>query len=381
MFATGALLLVLAISGPDGAREDPLASVGGCAVGGSLNELSECYSERLSEAMATTDDPNSLLPKIESLAFRDKGYLNGNCHTVMHTAGRKYGEEHDVTVSNLMSFLPRNNDPGCSAGFAHGLLTHVAPTINPKKPREAAAVCDRPQTRFQRYSCVHGFGHVFMRIYTEVLPPALRLCQKLGPTRAPDCAQGAYHDYWFSLVGLDDTRRPDNAEENPRKLCAQQPRTFVIPCWYRAFIDTRPYGYQTKSPRDFARICKGLDGLHRRGCITASSVIGVPDPFQQFKVCARLPESDIAPCLHGVKVQNLGSLSTPDQVKLIRGCDRFDFGEATRGACYRWFGKALAVLTNGDFGRLGCRRLKDPGAAPACVEGARQINDALVTFS
>lgn len=59
-------------------------------------------------------------------------------------------------------------------------------------PRGSATVCDRSKSRFRRYSCVHGFGHAFMRIYEEHLARALRLCAALGDPSTADCAQGVY---------------------------------------------------------------------------------------------------------------------------------------------------------------------------------------------
>jgi hypothetical protein len=57
------------------------------------------------------------------------------------------------------------------------------------------------------------------------------------------------------------------------------------------------------------------------------------------------------------------------------------FGGAVRAACFRWLGETLAVLTNGTFARSGCPRLGTAGARRLCSEGARTVDDALVTFS
>ena len=89
---------------------------------------------------------------------------------------------------------------------------------------------------------MHGLGHAFMRIYGDQLPPALALCRALRPRTAPDCAQGAYHDYWFAVAGADEAALPSGAATDPRTLCAAQPAEFVRPCWYRAFVDDRPKG-------------------------------------------------------------------------------------------------------------------------------------------
>ena len=194
--------------------------------------------------------------------------------------------------------LPRSNDPGCSAGFAHGLVTGVAPSIDPRRPRDAAEVCADAGTRYRRYSCVHGLGHAFMRIHGDRLPPALALCRALGPGTAPDCAQGAYHDYWFAVAGADQAALPAGADTDPRTLCAAQPAEFVRPCWYRAFVDDRPEGIVVDSAIHLDVLCRDLDGLQREACITGAAVIGPADPEQQLEVCADLEDQRDAVALH-----------------------------------------------------------------------------------
>jgi hypothetical protein len=185
-----------------------------------------------------------------ALARREGGFLLSNCHGLMHTVGRHYAHAAGVTLGTLMDHLPKDNDPGCSAGFAHGLVTAVAGHLDPAHTHHAAMVCAQAATRYQRYSCIHGLGHAFMRHYGDELAPALRLCRALGPQAAPDCAQGAYHDYWFAVIGADDATLSKPAVKDPRKLCAAQPRAFVRPCWYRAFLENRPAGFELESAED-----------------------------------------------------------------------------------------------------------------------------------
>ena len=64
---------------------------------------------------------------------------------------------------------------------------------------------------------------------------------------------------------------------------------------------------------------------------------------------------------------------------LIGRCDAFD--GAPRRACYRWLGKALAVITDGAFGRTGCPQIPTATARRDCTVGARSMDEALVTFS
>ena len=340
----------------------------------------ECFARRFQAVLKGRDDPRPAVLAIADLAWSEGGFLLTNCHVVMHTVGRAYARDAGVSLATLMDHLPQSNDPGCSAGFAHGLVTGVAPNIDPARPAEAAMACSDAGTRFQRYSCVHGFGHAFMRLYDDQLEPALELCVALGPDTAPDCAQGAYHDYWFAVLGADDASLREQPVTDPRLLCGAQPEEFVRPCWYRAFLETRPAGLQLETPQDLEDLCEGLGGIQREGCITGAAVIGPPDPAAQLRICADLEAaSDAAQCVRGTKVQNLPDPSTRHYVRLIEGCERFP-AEA-RAACYRWLGKALAVVTDGRFGRSGCRQLAAVDARRHCREGARTMNEALVTFS
>jgi hypothetical protein len=339
-----------------------------------------CLARELLAVLEGQEDPRPAVQSITAQARRQGGLLLSDCHGVMHTVGRTYARETGVTLANLRDYLPQSNDPGCPAGFAHGLVTGVAPLIDPRRPREAADVCADAGTRYLRYSCVHGLGHAFMRIHDERLAPALDLCRALGPRTAPDCAQGAYHDYWFAVAGADDASLPGEAVTEPRALCGAQPTEFVRPCWFRAFVDNRPADIVVDSPAHFEVLCEALSGLQRAGCVTAVSVIGPADPAEQLTLCSLLAAAaDAVSCVRGTKVQNLLGATTAGWVRLIGRCRLF--GGETRAACYRWLGKTLAVVTDGEFGDAGCPQLATADARRECAAGARAMNDALVTFS
>jgi hypothetical protein len=365
-------------------KPDPPPSLGALDLdacrGGRDDAARECFARKFQAVVEGRDDPRPAVQSISDLAWSEGGFLLENCHVVMHTVGRTYARDADVSLASLMDYLPQSNDPGCSAGFAHGLVTGVAPDIDPSKPSEAATACADAGTRFQRYSCVHGVGHAFMRLYDDQLDPALELCTALGSDIAPDCAQGAYHDYWFAVEGADEATLRDEPITDPRRVCGAQPDEFVPPCWYRAFLETRPPGFQLETPQDLDDLCDGLDGIQRGGCITGAAVIGPTDPAAQLRICADLgATTDAAYCVRGTKVQNLLDASTGEYVRVIEGCKRF--AADARAACYRWLGKALAVVTDGRFARNGCPQLGAAAARRHCREGARTMNEALVTFS
>jgi hypothetical protein len=377
--AVGAVVMVAAGGGDEPPPAMRALNVERCD-GFEAAEARNCYAREFLSRIRGRDDPRPAVAAITEAARSQGGFLLANCHVVMHTVGRTYASDAGVTLATLMDHLPRGNDPGCAAGFAHGLVTGVGPDIDPNRPRDALTVCGDAGTRFQRYSCIHGFGHAFMRIYADRLELALPLCRALGPGSARDCAQGAYHDYWFAVLGADDAPSPRDSVTNPREVCAGQPKAFVRPCWYRAFLENRTEGFQLETPEDLGSLCEGLEGVQRAGCITAASLIGPPDPAAQLRICARLGDPpDSADCVRGTKVQNLLEAPTEAYLTLIEGCDRF--AAPARGTCYRWLGKALAVVTDGKFGREGCPRLDAVAARLRCEAGARSMEEALVTFS
>lgn len=113
--------------------------------------------------------------------------------------------------------------------------------------------------------------------------------------------------------------------------------------------------------------------------MTAASVIGPPDPAVQLELCAGLADSsDAESCVRGTKVQNLLGYPMDAFVDLISRCDLV---RTARAACYRWLGKTLAVLTDGEFERAGCAGLAAADARRQCRSGARSMDEALVTFS
>jgi hypothetical protein len=377
--AVAAAVVVLPAGGDEEGRTPRAVDLGRCQLGLAA-QARDCYTREFLALVEGGDDPRPAVAAITKAARREGGFILANCHVVMHTVGRTYAHDAGVTLGTLMDHLPEDNDPGCPAGFAHGLVTGVAPDIDPRRPREALSVCGKAGTRFQRYSCIHGFGHAFMRIYEDRLDLALPLCRALGPQSAPDCGQGAYHDYWLAVLGADDASAPADAVSNPRELCAAQPAEFVRPCWYRSFLENRSEGFTLDTPEDLQGLCDGLAGIQREGCITAAALIGPPDPVAQLAICARLRDpADAASCVRGTKVQNLLDAPTRTYVRLIGRCRTF--ARAPRSACYRWLGKALAVLTDGGFARDGCPRLAGAAARRECLAGARTMEDALVTFS
>ena len=332
-----------------------------------------CYTRLLYERVERSGDPARELPRIDREVAEIGGEVKGNCHGLMHEVGRRYGRAHKITLGNLRRYIPRSNDPTCSAGFGMGLVMYLGPELVRTGGRDALEQCTALPTRFRAYSCIHGLGHALMRGFHGQLKPAVNACRALG-RNGIDCAQGAFHDYWISLRGADGTTRPTGAIASPRVICDGH-LTYVRPCWYRYFIEQR-FGPPLESAADIRRACRGLRPLQRAGCIAGAALASGTEPFAQTSLCRRLGGRDAAACLRAVAVQALAN--QPDRQRaLILRCRGFG---REAGACYQWFGRTLAVVTDGAWLRR-CGELPTAASRSACRAGARRLGDPLVTFA
>jgi hypothetical protein len=337
-----------------------------------------CLARAAYTVIKNVKDPAALLPQVDDVAAKQGGFLDSTCHLVMHRVGRMYAEDHHVTLANLLDFLPRSNNPNCSAGFAHGMISTLGAAVAAAGPR-AADVCRKAETREEEYTCIHGLGHAFMRNYSEQIPYALKGCDSLGARYAPDCGMGVFHDYWLSVSGLDETTRPSSVDLSPRSLCAKQPERFVRVCWYPSFL-VRPPATPLGGPADAARACAGLVGVQRFGCVTAATVAaGASDPREQLATCSYFHGSDVAACVRSVGAETLAKKPVAAQVGLIDACTRFR-AASERSACAWWLAKSLTVATDGRFGKDGCSRVAQ-AERRACNAGAKAWRQPLETFT
>ena len=322
----------------------------------------DCYVRFLLDDIDRSGDPAKELPRLDARARTSS--LTGICHALMHEVGRRYGAEHRVTLSGLMNVIPQSNDPTCSAGFGMGLVMYLGPQIILTGGKSALVQCMRLPTRYRSYTCVHGIGHALMRAYHGNLKLSVESCRKLG-AQAPDCAQGAFHDYWISLRGADGTTLREHGL-SPRFLCNGH-LSYVRPCWYRYFVE-RANAPIIDSAASIRHACSGLRVLQRYGCISGAA-LSIPErPLAVARVCSQLPAADARACLRGVAVQTY-EREPAKQRALFASCARMP-GRA-KADCREWFGLTLVLVTNG---RFHC-----PDAA--CREGAARTRQPLVTFS
>jgi hypothetical protein len=336
-----------------------------------------CYVRLLLDDIDRSGDPAEELPRIDHRVRAAGTALSARCHALMHVVGRRWAREHHLTLDGLQDVVPRSNDPGCSAGFGMGIVMYLGPEIISNGGTTAVRSCEALPTRLRAFTCVHSLGHALMRGYHESLYLAVHACVRLGARSAPDCAQGVFHDYWIALRGADETTSPVKVVRSPRALCAQYPR-FALGCWYRYYIE-QPQPPVVETARDLTRVCHGLVGLQRAGCIAAASKTVQETPPAQARLCSALvAAADAVACLRGVANQTYAG-QPAKQLQLFAACARMP--QAGRLACDAWFGRTFNVLTNGSFLRGGCPKLGTAAARTACAAGARRWAQPLVTFS
>lgn len=332
-----------------------------------------CAQRRLLDLILKSARVSTFVPALASAIHDLPGPIDANCHIYFHWIGRNFGATAKVTLGNLQRVLPATNDPSCPAGFAHGVLTSIGDRLIVAGPKRVLSACMRSHTRYEEYSCVHGLGHAYMRLFSADTKVALSWCSKIG-SLAADCAQGVFHDYWFQIHGVDNTRRVRGV--TPRAVCLRQNQDFVRPCWYRVFMEFPPRR-PIRNPADLERLCQGLKGIQRGGCITAASAVASPDPVGQLLGCTRLNVRDQIDCVRGVNVPAVMDKPLGVQLNLAEACSQF---RSQRDACFRWLGKTLNVVTNGRFVTTGCVALY-PRDRRSCIAGAATMEAALETFS
>ena len=374
VFLLAALTAVLVLPASGGSASTGKPWLWQCTQIHNLEAQYHCYVRLLRDDIDASGNPAKELPRIDRRVFALGGTVEASCHVLMHQVGREFGRDHRVTLASLQRYVPRSNNPNCSAGFGMGLVMYLGPEILRSGGKAAVRVCAQLPTRYRAYTCVHGLGHALLRAYHGDIGQAVRACRALQRAYAPDCAQGVFHDYWISLRGADGTTKPRGAI-SPRVLCDGR-LTYVRPCWYRYFLE-QPVSLPVRNAADLRRSCRGLHSIERFGCISAAALTISSNPFDQIGVCAHLRGEDAAACLRGVPDQALAG-KPAGQLRLIRTCGRI--ARTARRGCYEWLGQTLAVVTNGAFREQGCTKL-GPVARGACAAGALKMNDALVTFS
>ena len=244
-----------------------------------------------------------------------------------------------------------------------GLVMALGPQIGKLGPSGAVQMCRSAVTRFRQYTCVHSLGHAYMRLFDERLSFGLHACRALGPADAPDCAQGAFHDYWLSLSGGDGTTnlpgRTRSAARPVRPAAGVVRRARAGSAISSRSAQEDP-GQRTCGRRPLSRSRRAaalglhlsrLVDLHSRPVRAGPDLCGAPaGRRRQLPARRRRPEP-------GLERPPEAGRADPNVQPPAAGGPR---------GCSTWFGKTLSVVTNGRFTRAAApSSIRPPTARPA----------------
>lgn len=273
-------------------------------------DLSSCDPERLavekvvdcwaSQASARLREdgvsPVTLLPQIEAQLAKQDFQIAQFCHNAMHTSGRQFAKENNVTLTTLQNYIPKSDSSNCPAGFVHGMISVIG--VNPDNAPRLIALCSRETTRARRLACAHGLGHAFRRsfINDDNMSKTIAACDRMGAKVASDCAQGAYHDYLFAFAGIDDTTKPKGLT-NITDVCRNKPSAYIGECWFRLFT-YYPDAFKLNGSRSLERFCSRQDNSDQ--CF-AAGVSAFVNPPRLPDECRRFRGRDAEACFAGVE--------------------------------------------------------------------------------
>ena len=337
-----------------------------------------CLADQGYLLVSHTNDPANELPRIDAYVHSVGGWLERNCHVLMHTVGRRYGEHAHVTLTNLLDYLPKTNDPGCSAGFAHGLLIALGPQIQKLGPRGAAADCHRArdalpavQLRPRARPCLRTAVRRLRRSGAGLVRSARRRPTRPTARRASSTTTG-------SPSPASTARAPARERDLAREALRRRNRPATCGRAGTGRCSSAPPARLPDSAQSLLALCRGLSTRQHAGCITGASLIRSSDPREQLRTCAELTSADAAACVRGLRVPTYALAPFRTKLSLIQACAGV---RSAQRACYLWLGKALNVITNGAFVSRGCPQLRYAATRAACARGARAYEGALETFS
>lgn len=278
---------------------------------GDVSKMLDCWAEQTNKELARGESPTTLIATLDRDVLRNQGANAQLCHTAMHTTGRWFAAKEKVTLTTLQNYIPRSDNSNCSAGFTHGMISVIG--VNPDNAKPLLLSCAREQTRARRTFCSHGLGHAFRRNYLDDddLAKTIAACDRLGPTAASDCAQGAYHDYLFAVAGIDDTKKLVKVDRLLQRrgplaaaeICHSQPQRYQSECWFRVF-----YFYRSSFPVDgvksLSQFCLKQAPRSSSACFAAGIATFV-ESYDYVTECQGLRGERAEDCFSGIYLKSL----------------------------------------------------------------------------
>ena len=147
VFLLAALTAVLVLPASGGSASTGKPWLWQCTQIHNLEAQYHCYVRLLRDDIDASGNPAKELPRIDRRVFALGGPVEASCHVLMHQVGREFGRDHRVTLASLQRYVPRSNNPNCSAGFGMGLVMYLGPEILRSGGKAAVRACAQLPTR------------------------------------------------------------------------------------------------------------------------------------------------------------------------------------------------------------------------------------------
>ena len=183
-----------------------------------------------------------------------RGVARTNCHGIMHAVGRTYAREAAPDARRPHAPSAAGQRSRLRAGFAHGLVTGVAPDIDAAPPGEAAGSA-AARARATRRTATSTASATRSSASTGTGSGPAEACRALGP-RAAATARGAYHDYWFAASGADEATLPARPCATRRGYVrgrGELRAAMLVP----GLIQNRPVAFAVEARRTSTRCANG----------------------------------------------------------------------------------------------------------------------------
>ena len=183
-FLLVALTVVLVLPASGGSATTGKPWLWQCTQIHNLEAQYRCYVRLLREDIDASGNPAKELPRIDRRVFAVGGPVEASCHVLMHQVGREFARDHRVTLASLQRYVPRSNNPNCSAGFGMGLVMYLAPRFS---VREGRRLCVRARSCRRDIAptpaCTGSVTRCSARITATSVRPCAPVARCSTPTR------------------------------------------------------------------------------------------------------------------------------------------------------------------------------------------------------
>lgn len=263
-----------------------------------------------------------------------------DCHQQAHKLGRmSYG------IFNIKAF--QTMDTSCHSGLIHGAMEAFLKEIGTANlALDIKSLCDKADTAFGKFECLHGVGHGVMAFDDYDMPSALDSCKKLADDYSREsCFGGVFMENIIVSEGngVVPAHQTKWVSSDPYFPCSgvNQEERLQIQCYLmQTSRMLNMFGYDFKK---VSQTCQGAPSNMKSTCFQSmgrdASGQTLRDPLKTESICKLAPSNFYQDCLKGalyVFIEFWGDSMTNQPHGLCQALNEFD-----KSYCYSLLGGRL----------------------------------------